>query len=72
MKDIEKVREALEKNYIRIPKHLKTKEGLINYLKARRSVLQMSLIGEKEKIKHYENMIKAIDEIVKELEGDEE
>jgi len=72
MRDVEKVRETLEKNYIRIPKHLKTREGVINYLKARKSVLEMSLIHEREKIKHYEEMIRAIEEIVKELEGDEE
>ena len=72
MKDIEKVREVLEKNYIKIPKHLKTKEGLLNYLKARKSILEMSIIHEKEKIKQYEKMIKSIDKIIKELEGDEE
>lgn len=68
MKGLEEIRKKAEKNGIKIPKQIRSKEGIVKYLEGRKSILRIIVVVLEQKIKERKKMIEAIDDLIKELE----
>jgi hypothetical protein len=68
MKGLEEIRKKAEKNGIKIPKQIRSKESIVKYLQARKSILRITVLALEQKIKERKKLIEAIDDLIKELE----
>lgn len=68
MKGLADVRKKAEELGVRIPRHIRSKEGIAKYLKSRKSIFNMVVLSLEEKIAEKKKLIEAIDDLIKELE----
>ena len=57
------IKEKLEKNGVKVPAHIRTIDGLGEYLKARKAMYLAKRLKLREELKEIENKISAIDEV---------
>jgi len=65
---VEEVKEVLEKNRVKIPKHINSKQGVYKYLQNIKALYILKRYKLRETLKDIENRLEAIDEALEVLE----